>query len=186
MKTRRTALTLLMLSAVAILVAGSFTWATASVFVLGGAGTRELTVSGNAAVPAVMSLAVVALAAALALLALKGWTRQLIGVLVVVIAVAIEVAVIRFVAEPTIDSGNDSVSSVGLSPWWILVILLALVMLMSGGLIIGFSRSWSALGSKYEAEGVRKEATLSPWDALNAGLDPTQQPADPTSGNEPA
>lgn len=186
MRSRRTALTLLLISAVGILIASSFTWVTAQVFVLGGSGTRELTLSGNAVLPAVTSLAIVALAGALAVLALKGWARQLIGVLVAMIAVVIETSVIRFVAQPTIDSGNDTVHSIGLSPWWVLVILLALLMLISGVLIIGFSRSWTAMGSKYEAEGMRKQAELSPWDALNAGQDPTQELADPDSGAEPA
>ena len=181
MTSRRTALTLLILSAAAILIACSFKWATAVVSVLGGAGVREITATGSESVPAAVSLSIVGLAGALAILALKSWARQAVGVLIGVISVVIEVSVFRFAVNPTVDAGNDIVKSVTLSPWWIL-----LVMLASGLITVGSSRSWGALGAKYEGEAVRKESALSPWDALNAGQDPTSDPADPNSDAEPA
>jgi len=88
--------------------------------------------------------------------------------------------------NPILESGNDSVSSVALTPWWIVVMFLALFMLISGFITIGSSRAWSAMSAKYEGEAVRKESALSPWDALNAGQDPTSDLADPKSEPEPA
>lgn len=181
MNSRRSALTFLIVSAAGILIACSFKWATAVVSVLGGAGVRELTVSGSEAVPAAVSLSIVALAGALAILALKSWARQLIGVLIVVVAVIIEISVFRYATNPVVDSGNDTVNSVTLTPWWIVLMFLALVMMISGLVTIGSSRSWSAMNAKYEGEAVRKESALSPWDALNAGQDPTSGLADPNS-----
>jgi Tryptophan-associated transmembrane protein (Trp_oprn_chp) len=184
--TRRNALTLLIVSAAGILIASSFTWVTAVVNVLGGAGTREVTVAGNAVVPTVVSLSIVALAGALAILALKGWARQMIGVLIVMVAILIEISVVRFAMNPIVESGNDTVGSVSLTPWWIIVMLLALVMMISGVITLGSSRAWSAMSAKYEGEAVRKESALSPWDALNAGQDPTSDLAEPNSDTEPA
>lgn len=186
MTSRRTALTLLIVSAAAMLIACSFKWATAVVSVLGGAGMREVTATGSEVVPAAVSLAIVGLAGALAILALKSWARQAVGVLIVVISVVIEISVFRFAVNPTVDVGNDIVKSVTLSFWWILVMLLALGMLASGLITVGSSRSWGAMGTKYEGEAARKESVLSPWDALNAGQDPTSDPADPNSDAEPA
>ena len=186
MTSRRSALTLLIMSAAGILIIASFTWATAVVNVLGGAGTREVTAAGNAVVPTVVSLSIVALAGALAILALKGWARQVIGVLIVVLAVVIEISVVRFAMNPMVESGNDTVSSVALNPWWIVVMFLALMMVISGLITVGSSRAWSEMSAKYEGEAVRKESALSPWDALNAGQDPTSDLADPNSEPEPA
>lgn len=186
MTSRRTALTLLIVSAAGILIVCSFTWATAVVSVLGGTGVREATATGSEVVPAAVSLSIVGLAGALAILALKSWARQAVGVLIFVISLVIEVSVFRFASNPVVDAGNDIVRSVTLAPWWILVMLLALAMLASGLITVGSSRSWGAMSTKYEGEAVRKELVQSPWDALNAGQDPTSDLADPNSDAEPA
>ena len=186
MTSRRSALTLLIVSAASILIVSSFTWATAVVNVRGGAGTREVSAAGNAVVPTVVSLSIVALAGSLAILALKGWARQMIGVLIVVVAIVIEISVFRFAMNPIVESGNDTVGSVALNQWWIVVMLLAIFLMLSGVITLRSSRAWSAMSAKYEGEAVRKESALSPWDALNAGQDPTSDLADPNSEPEPA
>ena len=176
----------LVIGAVGTLISCSFTWATATVTVLGGTGSRILAVNGGQAVPQAISLSIVALAAALALLSLRSWARQLVGVLLVAVGVVIELGIIDFLRNPAIDAGNDTLGSIQTNSWWILAAVCALLIIAAGAATAIFSRSWGALGAKYEAEGVRKTKEMSPWDALNSGQDPTLTPADPKSDTEPA
>jgi len=183
---RRNAITTLIIGAIATFIGCSFTWATATVTVLGGSGSRTVTVSGGEAVPQAMSLAIVAVAGALALLSLRSWARQVVGVLLIAVGVVIEVGILDFLRHPVIEAGNDTVGLITTHPWWILAAVGALLIAAAGVVTAIFSRAWGALGAKYEATGARKTRAMSPWDALNSGQDPTVTPADPKSDTEPA
>jgi hypothetical protein len=176
----------LVIGAVGTIISCSFTWATATATVLGGTGSRTLSVSGSQAVPQAMSLSIAALAAALALLTLRSWARQLVGVLVVMVGIAIALGIIDFLRNPVIDAGNDALGATQTHLWWLLAGLGSLLIIAAGVVTTVFSRSWSELGAKYEAEGTRKKKVMSPWDVLNSGQDPTLAPADPKSDSEPA
>lgn len=186
MTSRRHAITTLIVGALATFIGCSFTWATATVTVLGGAGSRTVTVSGGEAVPQAMSLAIVAVAGALALLSLRSWARQVVGLLLIAVGVVIELGILDFLRHPAIDAGNDTVGLITTHPWWIVVGIGALLIAAAGVVTTVFSRAWDGLGAKYEAEGSRKTRAMSPWDALNSGQDPTASPADPKSDTEPA
>jgi hypothetical protein len=175
-----------MFGAVVTLIGCSFTWATATLTVLTGAGSRTVTVSGGEAVPQAMSLTIVAIAGALALLSLRSWARQVVGILLVAVGVAIEFGIVDFLRNPVVDAGNDTVGLITTNLWWVVAGFGALLIVLAGAMTTVFSRSWGALGAKYEAEGTRKAKVISPWDVLNTGQDPTLTPADPKSDIEPA
>jgi hypothetical protein len=183
---RRNVITALLLGAVVTLIGCSFTWATATLTVLSGTGSRTVTVSGGEAVPQAMSLTIVAIAGALALLSLRSWARQVVGILLVAVGIVIEFGIVDFLRNPVVEAGNDTVGLITTNLWWVVAAVGALLILLSGAVTAVFSRSWGALGVKYEAEGTRKTQVMSPWDALNSGQDPTIAPADPKSDIEPA
>lgn len=170
----------LAVGAVGVIITCSLTWATATVTVLGGTGSRVLSLSGGQAVPQAISLSIVALAGMLALLSLRSWARQLIGVLLIAVGLVIELGIIDFLRNPAIDAGNDTLGSIQTNLWWVLAGVCALIIIAAGAATAVLSRSWGGLGEKYEAEGVRKAKAMSPWDALSSGQDPTLTPQNPT------
>jgi len=179
-RSRRLALTLLILGSLGVLGSCALQWASASASVLTGVGTRSFTATGSQLMPQSTAWAVLALAGSLAYLALRGWVRQLVGVIVGVAGALLAVQAISFGLNPVVDGAGQTLSDLQIRPWWLLVAACSMLILLAGVMGAGWSRSWPTLGSKYEAEGVRRQHPTSPWDALDAGQDPTTSDPDPT------
>lgn len=153
----------------------------------GPGGSFELT--GSDIAPAAGALGLVAMAAALAVLAAGGWFRRVIGVLVVLVAVAggwstfadPDDAVDRTVAESVAFSTGDSVVTDGtIWPW---VTLTAFVLAGLLGLLVArYGAAWPTMSRRYEAPSAPVEPDpdqwgADAWKALDHGIDPTDPEA---------
>lgn len=183
MRSRRLALTLLIIGSLGVLGACALTWASASVSVLSGVGTRSFTATGSQLLPQATAWAVLALAGCLAYIALGGWVRQIVGGIVAASGIVLAVAAVSFGMDPLVDGGGESLLDIQIRPWWVVVALCSLLIVAAGAMAMLWSRPWSSLGSKYEAQGVRRARPASPWDALDAGQDPTMSDPDPPASS---
>ena len=160
----------------------------------GPGGSFELT--GSDVAPAAGALGVVIVAAALAVLASGGWFRRVIGLVVVLMALAgcwatftdPADAIDRTVAESVTFSTGEPVASDGtVWPW---VALVAFVVAALLGLVVTrYGAAWPTMGRRYEAPAAgtvgaasgdaagdtagpeQTEADL--WKSLDHGIDPT-------------
>lgn len=192
----------LLVSAVAMLTAWSQTWFTFPVSFASTSQT-ELSVSGSVAAPALSSfgLALCALVAVLALA--KGWLRYLLVGLLIVIAVVSGVASELALSDPlgsalpaftklsgltVIAAISPSVGTpvVGWAPY--LALASSALAAMFGVLALLNIRTWrSSVASKYDRDGQSQaqvssvdaenasvgERSISDWDQLSTGTDPT-------------
>ena len=95
------------------------------------------------------------LAAAGGVLATRGWVRLAVSILTILIALAFVLA--------------------GFAEASALVVAGAALAAIAGGWAVFRGKRWPALGPRYEA-GPKRE--LSDWDALDAGIDPTDRLTD--------
>ena len=184
MRSRRLALTLLIVGSLGVLGSCALQWVSATISVLSGVGTRSFTATGSEVLPQATAWAVLALAGCLAYIALRGWVRQVVGFIVVSCGVVLAVQAIGFALNPVIDGGGETLIDVQVRPWWLVVtVCSALIVLagLAGGL---WSRPWPSLGARYEAGGSRRQRPSSPGDSLDAGQDPTT--SDPEATQSPA
>lgn len=151
---------------------------------LSGVGTRTFTATGTQVLPQATAWAVLALAGSLAYIALRSWIRQIVGVIVATTGVVLAGLAISFGMDPVVDSAGESLIDIQVRPWWVLVTLCSLLIVASGVMGVLWSRPWPALGAKYEAQGARRQRPASPWEALDAGQDPTM--SDPDGTQSPA
>ncbi|MDO8731730.1 MAG: Trp biosynthesis-associated membrane protein [Actinomycetota bacterium] len=184
MRSRRLALTLLIVGSLGVLGSCALQWVSASISVLAGVGTRSFTATGSQMLPQATAWAVLALAGCLAYIALRSWVRQIVGVIVAATGVMLAIQAISFGLNPVVDAGGESLIDIQIRPWWVFVTVCALLIVAAGAMAAGWSRSWPALGSRYESEGVRRHRPPSPWDSLDAGEDPTM--SDPDATQTPA
>lgn len=147
---------------------------------LGGAGVD--TVGG----PGATAVGVLGLAAAVAILAVRGWPRLTVGALTVLCA--LPVAVSRLV-----PAGGDGVTGATgatapeAGPVWGWLVLAGAVTMAAGGVLtVSRGRGWSGLGARYErsvpgegplgpddAPAARRTDDRSLWDDMDRGEDPT-------------
>lgn len=195
---------LLTLAAGAIgVISSTQTWL---VVALDDGGAKELAVTGAAAVPvlAPLSLAVLALGAALSIVGLV--LRYVFGVLTVAIAAVLGLlsaqvafaapvsAVASTVTASTGITGADAVdalvSTIAATPWPAVTVAGAVALLAAGVLVLCTAGRWSRSGRRYESDaassaggagaaGSRPKDAIDSWDDLSHGTDPT---ADPTTG----
>lgn len=137
------------------------------------------TVSGRDAAPIAAALALVGLAGALALLALKRIGRTVLGAFVALCGLGMVVDAISgltgAVLRPTTTSMTVSVTPV----WGVLAVVGGVLVLLGGLLVAVRARTWSA-PKRYElpstdhkvTAGVSSDAET--WDAMDRGEDPTR------------
>ncbi|WP_422747372.1 TIGR02234 family membrane protein [Mycobacterium sp. WMMD1722] len=191
----RVAQLLLVLSAAALWLASRFTWVDVSSFDgLGQPKTSGL--SGAAWSTALIPLALVVLAAAVAVLAVRGWLLRLLAVLVAAASagmayLAISLWIVKDVAPRAADLAEVAVADLtGTQRYFTgAVITLAAAACALGGavLLMRSARGGSgqrAMTAKYAAPAARREAAQQEepgenmsermiWDALDEGRDPT-------------
>lgn len=194
MRTTRTAQVLLLVAALMLWGASRLPWVDVSSF--DGLGQpKTTTLSGAAWSTALIPLALLAGAAAVAALAVRGWALRLLALLVAVASagmgyLAISLWVVTDVSVRAADMAQIAVMFlVGTQRhyWGAGVTLAAAVLTLVGAVLLMRSAGHSAAApatSKYAAPGARREAVPEEaadgmsermmWDALDEGHDPTQ------------
>ena len=163
-----------------LLVACSRTWVSVEVPALPPLPGRTISAKGSALAPGVRALALVGLAGVAALPATRSWGRLAVGGVVALAGAAAGVLLVRAMADPSgatsaMDTGPLSLGFAGglsgLGGWPYVGLVGALLLVAAGGLTLVRGRTWSALGSSYDAPTAPKPTSA--WDALDAGVDPT-------------
>lgn len=159
---------LLLAGAVALWVATRLTWTTA-VEVRPGSGARiPVRHSGGDQVPALIPLALLALAGIAGTVAVGGWPRRVVGAL---LALAGAGTLLLAVLAGAASTGES------LFPWARTVAALGgVLVLAAGAAVVRWSDRMPRLGSAYQA-GPAREPAKDPdselWQALSQGEDPT-------------
>jgi uncharacterized membrane protein (TIGR02234 family) len=153
--------------------------------------------SGSDAAPLVPAAGLVLLAAAVALLAVRGTGRVVVGLLAATAGGALAWSGVRALTGGLDDAGNDlpglagatvSGTSADVSTTWpLLVVLAGLLAVATGVLVVLRARTWPAMGRRYERTGgaaagqpatparppTDEDRAVDAWKALDRGEDPT-------------
>ncbi|RBY95662.1 TIGR02234 family membrane protein [Blastococcus sp. TF02-8] len=151
------------------------------------------TLSGGDAAPLVTAAGLVLLAAAVALLAVRGVGRVVIGLLTALAGGALLWSGVRVLAGGVSEAaaglpgaGGSSVTSVvvDLSPAWPVVAVVAGVLGVAVGLLAALrGRGWPGMGRRYERTPAvapartDEDRAQEAWKALDRGEDPTDPPS---------
>jgi uncharacterized membrane protein (TIGR02234 family) len=159
-----------------LLLALSRTWITVSSPAVPPLPSRTLTVDGARLVPGVRALALLGLAGVAALPATRSWGRVAVGAVLAGAGLLSVALLLRALAERAAANGNADVHLVadevpGFGGWPYVSLFGALLLVAAGVLTLVRGRSWSALGSSYDAPTTAKPTSA--WDALDQGVDPT-------------
>ncbi|MFZ1670094.1 MAG: Trp biosynthesis-associated membrane protein [Candidatus Nanopelagicales bacterium] len=154
------------------------TWVTASVTEPGLPVDSE-TATGSSLYPASLAGAWLALACVVAIVAARGRWRSVVGVVVVLAAVATMVSAVAFPLTADVEFASASLSSrpnlqVTTGNWWILTGICALVIFACGLAVLRWSGQWRSLSARQAGT---TTVELSDWEKLDRGVDPTA-PAD--------
>ena len=157
-------------------------------------GVTEVSVSGSDLSPVAPALCLVALAAVVAVPAVRQVGRRVVGAVLTVLGCGLalvavqalldlEARIRRWVADsPGLAGSVDEVSA---SPWWPVALAVAGGMILAAGvLMVVRGPSWPSMGARYERpQSPRGDATpgsgdsstdpRQAWDALDRGDDPT-------------
>ncbi|GGL90835.1 Trp biosynthesis-associated membrane protein [Nakamurella endophytica] len=150
-------------------------------------GSGQLTRTGLQAAPAIVPLALVALAALGAGPAARGVLRRAVGAVTVLVGIGLGVAAVLAVSAPprylSADAGlpapPDLMGPVRAHPWGAAVSVLGAVLVVAGGLVTAVGRGTRTLGARYDR---RTGPGQSPEDAAStarvaggrAGVAPTR------------
>jgi uncharacterized membrane protein (TIGR02234 family) len=157
--------------------------------------------SGADAAPLVPAAGLVLLAAAVALLAVRGLGRAAVGLLMAAAGGVLAWSGVRALAGglsaasadiPGIGRAAGRVTVELTAAWPVLAVVAGLLGVGAGLLAVLRGGSWPAMGRRYERDGApTAAATRRPetdedraqaaWKALDRGDDPTRDPADPAS-----
>lgn len=175
------------LGAVLVLTAVGRTWADGRV-----GGQLEISVTGSAISGLPGGLALVALAAAVAVFAVRGVGRLVVGALVVLSGLGAAAAAVAGASDSTaLDAEaarklalvSAQAEQVGHTAWPWVALIGGLLLAAAGLLTVRSGRDWPAMGARYDAPTRRVKAreraaraTGTPadlWQALDRGEDPT-------------
>lgn len=168
-----------LLSSVIVLIALSRPWVMAT-YKETGFPTVNLSLSANQLNSSLNGLAIAALASALGAIATRGFFRRLVGAVILAIGVGMVLATINLVNNLDVFVGLQFEQAVGreVTGWvadtssyaWIVIPAGTLIALC--GLVIAVKSFETGMSKRYE----RNPATgseLTPWQALDQGIDPT-------------
>ncbi len=163
-----------LLGGVAVLVAAQQRWL--------DPGSPGDPATGAQVVPVSRALALVALAGVVALLAARGWTRRVVGI------------VLALAGTGIVASAVGQLSAARTPLWPLLTVLGGLLVAVAGAGTVLRAGTWPALGARYDTPGQRRSAGDTPgqqrrsagdasgqrrsagdvWEALDRGEDPTR------------
>ncbi|GGP49327.1 Trp biosynthesis-associated membrane protein [Saccharothrix coeruleofusca] len=149
---------LLLLGAVALWGASAMTWVRGA----DGRPSSTAALTGGQAAPALVPLALLCAAAIAAVVALGGWVRRLLGV--VVLGAGAATAAVTLGAEGALAARG-------------VALLGALLVLGAGGLLVVRGAAMPKLGGGYQTPGAAKRSAdpdRELWNALERGDDPTE------------
>lgn len=169
--------------------------------------TAEL--SGADAAPLVPAAGLVLLAAAVALLAVRGAGRVVVGLLTAAAGATLVWSGVRALTGGLDDAGADLPGLAGATvsgtvaevsaTWPALAVVAGLVAVVTGALTVLRGRTWPAMGRRYERPGAAAEPArpaapaaartdedraVDAWKALDRGEDPTDVPGPSGTGGE--
>ncbi|MFJ2861763.1 TIGR02234 family membrane protein [Kitasatospora sp. NPDC087314] len=173
-------LLLTVLSAVLVLTAVGRVWAE------GRAGTLAVSVTGGKISEVPGGLALVGLAAAVAVFAVRGAGRLAVGALTLLAGLGAAVAsaagagdtaALDDEAARKLALSGSAATEVGHTGWPWVALAGGLLLAVAGLLTLRYGRGWPAMGSRYEAPTRKAPATTGTpadlWKALDRGEDPT-------------
>ncbi|MFC7374370.1 MULTISPECIES: Trp biosynthesis-associated membrane protein [unclassified Brachybacterium] len=169
------------------LLAGAtrMTWVQASAPDLAGT-TQDVAVKGTDAAPAVLAVAIVAVAAALATTLSSTWVRFVTGPVLLAAGLAGGYSAVMVSADPISASGSAVAGATGVlgsqvqaqaTAWPLLTLLPALAVAATGLIVLVAGRTWP-VGTRYRSAAVTvtadpAEDPAAAWDALTRGEDPS-------------
>lgn len=164
-------LVVLLLAGAAVLASAAMPWALAGVPLIEGSGrSTQQAWAGSLLAPLAQATGVVALAGVGGIIATRRAGRMIVGLLLFLAGASGAWASARVMTGGVVAvPGSGEPASLTWWPWVALAgcLLVALV----GGLTVAIGRRWPRLGGRYE--GRRNPSGASPWDAMDAGQDPT-------------
>ncbi|HEX3592744.1 MAG TPA: Trp biosynthesis-associated membrane protein [Pseudonocardiaceae bacterium] len=169
-----TVILLLVLGAVALWVSSRLTWEW-SRQLSPLRGTVVATRRGTEVAPALVPIAILAVAAVAAVLAIGGWFRRVVGVLVALagagaVWVGVDGLATAFGAHPDGYPVSQVVTG------HLLAVLAGLIVVAAGLLVVRNAARMPRLGGSYQTPGAakrRRDPDAELWQALSEGRDPT-------------
>ena len=168
-----------LLCSVIILIALSRPWVVAT-YQETGFPTVNLSLSANQLNASLNGLAIAALASALGAIATRGFFRRVVGVVILAIGIGIVLATANLVKNLDVFVGMQFEQAVGreVTGWvaqtsyyeWLVIPAGALIALC--GLAIALKSFETGLSKRYERNPSNANE-LTPWQALDQGIDPT-------------
>lgn len=138
--------------------------------------------SGRAVYPLIAGAGVLLLAAAVGIIALRGWWRSLVAIVVSVVCILAlgDVITVANGGTPTEAAATElgvSATRIEVSTWWLVALCGLVIGLASCLLAAIWGPKWHKLGSQYERQTTPTGAPITSsagiWDALDRGEDPT-------------
>jgi len=172
---------MILLSSALVLFASARTWATVA-YAENGFPSVEMHFSGRQIDPLSAALGIAGLAAALAVVSVRGVVRRIFGGIVLLMGAGAAVSsyassrldsnsvtVLRLVSD-TLGRAVESIH-VTMTVWPHVSIVAALMLAFSGGIVALRAPSGSAMSQRYDRTPQDKDLTT--WQALDRGIDPT-------------
>ncbi|TKJ18212.1 Trp biosynthesis-associated membrane protein [Blastococcus sp. CCUG 61487] len=195
------------------LIAGGQSWASVTAERRAPLPPASAALSGADAAPLVPAAGLVLLAATVALLAVRGAARVVVGLLAAVAGGALVWSGVRALTGGLDDAAADlpglsgatvtGTSSDVVATWPLLAVVAGLIGVGIGALSVLRGRAWPAMGRRYERPGAEpggapaggpsrsaptasdEDRAVEAWKALDRGEDPTTGPtADPADGRD--
>lgn len=164
---------------VVILVALSRDWVVAT-YLEPGFPKVELRLSANDLNPTLNGLAIASIASTLGVIATRGWARRLVGAIIFLLGLGILVATWNLTQNLDAVVGSELAQAVGRSvsgattqtSLYAWIVFPVSLVLLACGLLIAIRTFESQLSRRYERANASAK-NLTPWQALDQGLDPT-------------
>ena len=177
--TLRNLISIELLSAVIVLVALSRPWVVAS-YSETGFPTVNLSLSANQLNSTLNGLAIAAAASALGVVATRGIFRRLVGAVILAIGVGIVFATANLINNLDVFVGSQFEQAIGreVTGWvadtssYAWLVIPAGISIALCGLAIALKSFETGMSKRYERNPA-SESQLTPWQALDQGIDPT-------------
>lgn len=159
---------------------GSATWLTVRIAAGGTSTVLHDHLSGANANPAGVAFALVALVAPVVFLAAGRRVRMAAAVLALLAGVGVTVSAVRVAASPTSTARHSSkladvqITSVTSSVWPEVQAIAGIGIVVSSAAALRRAPTWRTMSTKYDAPAGSSRPPRDDWEALEQGLDPTQ------------